>query len=229
MEVSCYVCSHHQGSARANTMRPGAVNNPQRGIMRTRTFRATALSVLAAFSLVAAACGGDDDDDDAGGAATSGDGTAATATSRQATTAGETTAVEGSAPATTTGGTAPEGTAAPTAPPRGDADLVIWSDDTRQAVVKESPTCSARRTGSRSRCRRCRARVRAQFNLTAPTGEGPDIVVGANDWIGELSTNGVLEPITIPNPDDFARGRRSRRSPTTARSTGSRTRSRTSP
>ncbi len=45
--------------------------------------------------------------------------------------------------------------------------------------------------------------IRPSFILAAPTGDGPDIVVGAHDWIGELSTNGVLEPLTLPNADDF--------------------------
>ena len=40
--------------------------------------------------------------------------------------------------------------------------------------------------------------LREQFILAAPTGDGPDIVVGAHDWIGELSTNGVLEPLRSP-------------------------------
>ena len=106
--------------------------------MRTRTFRATALSVLAAFSLVAAACG-DDDDDDAGDApATAGERTTAATTADRRPPPSGTTGGSGGAPR-------PRPAAArrrarrppPTAPPRGDADLVIWADDTRQAVVQE--------------------------------------------------------------------------------------------
>ena len=158
--------------------------------MRTRTFRATALSVLACFSLVAAACGDDDDDDDAGGAdATTAEGT----TAPEGTTAAEGTTAEG-----TTAGTEPEGTSAPTAPARGDADLVIWTDDTRQPVVEEIATTFAEENGITVAVQELEfGQIREQLSLAAPAGDGPDIVIGAHDWLGELVTNGVLEPLDI--------------------------------
>jgi arabinogalactan oligomer/maltooligosaccharide transport system substrate-binding protein len=39
--------------------------------------------------------------------------------------------------------------------------------------------------------------IREQLSLAAPGGEGPDIVIGAHDWLGELVSNGVLEPLDI--------------------------------
>ena len=36
-----------------------------------------------------------------------------------------------------------------------------------------------------------------QVGVAGPAGEGPDIFIGASDWIGELATNGVLEPIDL--------------------------------
>jgi len=39
--------------------------------------------------------------------------------------------------------------------------------------------------------------IREQLSLAAPGGDGPDIVIGAHDWLGELVTNGVLEPIDL--------------------------------
>ena len=30
-----------------------------------------------------------------------------------------------------------------------------------------------------------------------PTGEGPDITMGAHDWLGELTTNGVVDPLEL--------------------------------
>ncbi len=38
--------------------------------------------------------------------------------------------------------------------------------------------------------------IKSKFLVAAPTGEGPDIIVGAHDWIGELATNGLVEPLT---------------------------------
>ncbi len=39
--------------------------------------------------------------------------------------------------------------------------------------------------------------IRDQLKVAGPAGEGPDIIVGAHDWIGELITNGLLEPIDL--------------------------------
>lgn len=39
--------------------------------------------------------------------------------------------------------------------------------------------------------------IRADFNAQVPTGEGPDITVGAHDWLGELTANGVVAPIEL--------------------------------
>ena len=39
--------------------------------------------------------------------------------------------------------------------------------------------------------------IREQLSLTAPNGDGPDIVIGAHDWLGELVANGVVEPLDI--------------------------------
>lgn len=46
--------------------------------------------------------------------------------------------------------------------------------------------------------------IRSQFVQTAPTGEGPDILVGAHDWLGELVVNGLLTPVDLSGiADEF--------------------------
>jgi len=37
--------------------------------------------------------------------------------------------------------------------------------------------------------------IKSKFLTAAQAGEGPDIIVGAHDWVGELALNGLLEPI----------------------------------
>jgi maltose-binding protein MalE len=44
--------------------------------------------------------------------------------------------------------------------------------------------------------------IRTQLSLTAPEGEGPDIIIGAHDWLGELVQNGVVEPLDISGVAD---------------------------
>jgi maltose/maltodextrin transport system substrate-binding protein/arabinogalactan oligomer/maltooligosaccharide transport system substrate-binding protein len=39
--------------------------------------------------------------------------------------------------------------------------------------------------------------IRSQVSLAAPAGEGPDIFVGAHDWLGELYSNGVVAPMDL--------------------------------
>ena len=46
--------------------------------------------------------------------------------------------------------------------------------------------------------------IKPKFLTSAPTGEGPDIIVGPHDWVGELVVNGLLEPVRIlPDRDKF--------------------------
>ncbi len=39
--------------------------------------------------------------------------------------------------------------------------------------------------------------IRPNFVISAPTGQGPDLIVGAHDWVGELARTGLLEPIEL--------------------------------
>ena len=112
-----------------------------------------------------------------------------------------TAAAEGTSSATETSA-ADEGTAPPTtefvAPERGDADLVIWTDDTRQATIEEIAAPFAEENGIVIAVQELNfGDIRDQLTLTAPTGEGPDIIIGAHDWLGELVANGVVEPLDL--------------------------------
>lgn len=39
--------------------------------------------------------------------------------------------------------------------------------------------------------------IRDTFTTAAPNGEGPDIIIGGHDWIGEMVINGLLLPIDL--------------------------------
>ncbi len=46
--------------------------------------------------------------------------------------------------------------------------------------------------------------IRDQFIIAGPAGEGPDIFIGAHDWIGELVASGLLSPIDLgDNAENF--------------------------
>jgi len=44
--------------------------------------------------------------------------------------------------------------------------------------------------------------IRDQLKVAAPAGEGPDIIVGAHDWLGELVVNGLLAPVDLGKKKD---------------------------
>lgn len=37
--------------------------------------------------------------------------------------------------------------------------------------------------------------LKGRFLIAAPAGEGPDILIGAHDWVGELAAGGLLAPV----------------------------------
>lgn len=99
-------------------------------------------------------------------------------------TTGETTAAE----ETTT--EAEETTAA--------GGLTVWVDETRQAAVEAAAADFTEATGTEvTLVLKNFEDIRADFTAQVPTGEGPDITVGAHDWLGELTSNGVVAPIEL--------------------------------
>lgn len=114
-----------------------------------------------------------------------------------ASSAGATTAPPSTAPAGTEAAPA-DTTPPPTAPARGTADLVIWTDDTRQQTVQDIAGPFAEENGITVAVQELNfGDIRDQLTLTAPSGDGPDIVIGAHDWLGELVANGVVEPLDL--------------------------------
>lgn len=90
-------------------------------------------------------------------------------------------------------GEAPEETTAPDG-----GTLTIWVDETRQAAVESAAAAFEDETGSTVELvLKNFEDIRADFNAQVPTGEGPDITVGAHDWLGELTANGVVAPIEL--------------------------------
>ena len=46
--------------------------------------------------------------------------------------------------------------------------------------------------------------IKPKFLNAAQAGNGPDIIIGPHDWVGELVVNGLLEPITVlPEKNEY--------------------------
>jgi arabinogalactan oligomer / maltooligosaccharide transport system substrate-binding protein len=143
------------------------------------------IAFAAVAALVGAACGSDDDSSESAGDTTGTDTTEAT----EGTTA-TTEATEGT-DATT-------GTTEYQPPARGDADLVIWADDTRTPVLEPIAAAFSEAEGVKVQVVEVPFdEIRDNLSIQGPAGEGPDIIIGAHDWLGELVSNGVVEPLDL--------------------------------
>lgn len=92
----------------------------------------------------------------------------------------------GSAPATTSG-----------APTRGNADLVIWADDKRAAALKDIAAKFGEDNGITVAVQAVSTDLQTNFITANNAGNGPDIVVGAHDWIGNMVRNNAITPLQL--------------------------------
>ncbi|QTE28459.1 sugar ABC transporter substrate-binding protein [Pengzhenrongella sicca] len=76
--------------------------------------------------------------------------------------------------------------------------LTIWVDETRKPAVEAAAASFEEETGATVELvLKNFDDIRADFLAQVPTGEGPDITVGAHDWLGEMTSNGVVAPIEL--------------------------------
>jgi len=77
-------------------------------------------------------------------------------------------------------------------------ELVIWVDANRMPAVEAAAATFEAETGSTvTLVEKNFADIRADFIAQVPTGAGPDITVGAHDWLGALVTAGVVAPVDL--------------------------------
>lgn len=82
--------------------------------------------------------------------------------------------------------------------PTGGGELVIWMDENRAAALDDVIAEFESSTGTTVEVViKDFGTIRDDLTTQAPSGEGPDIVVGAHDWIGKLVQNGVVAPIEL--------------------------------
>lgn len=130
--------------------------------------RGIALFAAAGLSLTMAACSSDEE-----------------TTDNDTTAAEDTSAEEGGE---SEGGDTAEGT----------ASLTVWVDSNREAAVKDAAANYTEATGnSVDVVVKEFGDIQQEFQTQVPTGEGPDITVGAHDWLGQFYSNGVVAPVEL--------------------------------
>lgn len=89
-------------------------------------------------------------------------------------------------------------TTSPTIPVRGDAELVIWADETKVPVIKPIADAFGAKNGIKVAVQELKFdQVRDQLKVAGPAGKGPDIIIGAHDWLGDLVSNGLVDPLDL--------------------------------
>jgi arabinogalactan oligomer/maltooligosaccharide transport system substrate-binding protein len=92
------------------------------------------------------------------------------------------------------------GSAAPTTDGGAGAggSLTIWVDETRMSAVQAAADAFQADTGATVELvQKNFEDIQADFTSQVPTGQGPDITIGAHDWLGALISNGVVSPIEL--------------------------------
>lgn len=82
--------------------------------------------------------------------------------------------------------------------PESAGSITVWVDADRAGVLEDAAKDFTADTGVEVKLvQKEFGEIRDQFVQQVPTGEGPDIAVGAHDWLGVLVTNGVVAPVEL--------------------------------
>ncbi|WP_062312300.1 sugar ABC transporter substrate-binding protein [Demequina rhizosphaerae] len=97
--------------------------------------------------------------------------------------------------------TSPEASASETAAAGIDAtglSLTVWVDENRQPAVEAAAASFEEETGATVELvQKNFDDLRSDFLSQVPTGEGPDITIGAHDWLGAFVTDGVVNTVDL--------------------------------
>lgn len=76
--------------------------------------------------------------------------------------------------------------------------LTVWVDVDRARVFEAVAEDFTAETGiAVNLVQQDLGEIPSQFTSQVPTGEGPDLAVGAHDWLGQLVTDGLVAPVEI--------------------------------
>jgi arabinogalactan oligomer / maltooligosaccharide transport system substrate-binding protein len=87
--------------------------------------------------------------------------------------------------------------AKPAASKAAGGTLTIWADDQRAAALKPFADKFGKDNGVTVTVQAISKDLQTTFVTASQSGKGPDIVVGAHDWIGNLVQNGTIDPVQL--------------------------------
>lgn len=84
------------------------------------------------------------------------------------------------------------------AEPDPDAELVIWVDEARGEIMRDVGDDFSAEFGVEVTVETMGfGEIRDDLEVAGPVGEGPDIIIGAHDWLGQLVGSGLVAPIEL--------------------------------
>ncbi len=93
----------------------------------------------------------------------------------------------------------PSETPAQSSPAAAEAgSLTVWVDANREPVLKDAAADFQAKSGVKvDLVIKDFSKIQEDFLKQVPTGKGPDITIGAHDWLGNLVNNGVVQPVEL--------------------------------
>jgi arabinogalactan oligomer/maltooligosaccharide transport system substrate-binding protein len=80
----------------------------------------------------------------------------------------------------------------------GSKTLTVWVDASRVSALKDIAAEFTKKSGVKvNLVQKDFGKLEQDLETQIPTGKGPDIAVGANDWTGQLATDGVIQPVEL--------------------------------
>ncbi|BDV31137.1 sugar ABC transporter substrate-binding protein [Microbacterium terricola] len=81
--------------------------------------------------------------------------------------------------------------------------LTIWTDENRKPAIEAAAAAFEEETGGKIELvQKNFEDIRNDFINQVPTGEGPDLTIGAHDWLGALVAAGVVDTIDLGDKAD---------------------------
>ncbi|MDR1825803.1 MAG: maltose ABC transporter substrate-binding protein [Bifidobacteriaceae bacterium] len=82
-------------------------------------------------------------------------------------------------------------------------EITVWVDETRITALQPAADLFCAEQGVKvNLIQKVFDDLRKDFASQVAAGSGPDITVGANDWLGEFKTNGLVAPIDLSGVAD---------------------------
>jgi arabinogalactan oligomer / maltooligosaccharide transport system substrate-binding protein len=83
------------------------------------------------------------------------------------------------------------------------AELLIWADDIRAKALEPLAAQYAADNGVKVTVEAIAKDITTKFKTASQAGTGPDIVVWANDVIGDFVANGAIDPVQLADTSGF--------------------------